>query len=95
MSTDGFENTFVCVHTHLDLIGYLAANISAVQKEGVHLKGFLVLVWGLGQGNRGLSSLYATSPLQTVLANCRVGVCLFYWFCMEKRKRQHLANGMW
>lgn len=48
MSTDGFENTFVCVHAHLGLIQYLAADISAVQQEGVHLKGSLVLVWGLG-----------------------------------------------
>lgn len=54
MSADGFENTFMCVRTHLGLIRYLAANISAVQKEGVHLKGSLVLVWGLGQGKEGL-----------------------------------------
>lgn len=52
MSTDGFENTFVCVHAHLDLIRYLAASLSAVQKEGVHLKGSVVLVWGLGQRKR-------------------------------------------
>lgn len=54
MSTDGFENTFVCVHAHLGLIWYLAGNTSAVQKEGVHLKGSLVLVWGLGQEKEGI-----------------------------------------
>lgn len=76
----------------------LAANIFAVQKEGVHLKGSLVLVWGLGQGKGEVfickESFYATSPLQTVFANCSIGVCFFYWFCMEKRKKQHLANDM-
>lgn len=57
MSTDGFKNAFACVHGTLGLIRYLAANTSAVQKEGVHLKGSLVLVWGLGQGKEGLSSV--------------------------------------
>lgn len=57
MSADGFENTFVCVHTHLGLVWYVAADISAVQREGVHLKGSLVLIWGLGQGKGGLSSV--------------------------------------
>lgn len=96
MSTDGFENTFVCVCTHTRAWFGTLQQVSAIQKEGVHLKGSLVLVWGLRQGKGGPSSVrnHLCYFLQTVFANCRIGVCLFYWFYMEKRKKQYLANGM-
>lgn len=91
MSTDGFENTFVCVHAHLDWSWYLAANISAVQKEGVHLKHSLVLVGGLGQGNRGFSSVRNHFMLlllcRQFLQIARLGSACFTGFAWKKEKK--------
>lgn len=96
MSTDGFENTFVCVCTHTwGWFGTLQ-QIPLLFRRKVSIKRVLWFWYGAwGRRKRGFckESFYATSPLQTVFANCGFGVCLFYWFCMKK-KPQHLANGM-
>lgn len=79
MSTDGFENTLVCART-LGFDSVPCSKYLCCSEGRCPSKGFCGFGVGLGAEEQGAfickESFYAAS-LQTVLANCRVGVCLF------------------